>query len=47
MEMDAILNTILTGVVCFIVWWAKSQSDETNARLTRQIFRAMMREYFQ
>ena len=28
MEMDALWNTILTAVVGFIVWWAKSQNDE-------------------
>ena len=28
MEMDALWNTVLTAVVGFIVWWAKSQNDE-------------------
>ena len=28
MEMDALWNTVLTAVVGFIVWWAKSQNEE-------------------
>lgn len=28
MEMDALWSTILTAVVGFIVWWAKSQNEE-------------------
>ena len=28
MEMDALWSTVLTAVVGFIVWWAKSQNEE-------------------
>ena len=28
MEMDALWNTVLTAVVGFVVWWAKSQNEE-------------------
>ena len=28
MEMDALWNTLLTAIVGFIVWWAKSQNEE-------------------
>jgi hypothetical protein len=30
MEMDALWNTLLTAIVGLIVWWIKSQSDETK-----------------
>lgn len=28
MEMDALWSTVLTAVVGFVVWWAKSQNEE-------------------
>lgn len=30
MEMDALWNTMLTAIVGLIVWWIKSQSDESK-----------------
>lgn len=30
MEMDALWNAVLTGLVALIAWWIKSQADEVR-----------------